>query len=189
MGLGFLGRGRARNALLPGLVHAAGGVLGGGGVGAIAGLVGQVLPVSRGQPLILGLALGFALLVHSKRSVGRRAQVPRRWRETVPVVPRYFLWGMLLGSGVATIIPYSIFLVLLGAELTAGVGLAAGAGAMYGGVRSLASIVPLCQARFRIAPDAYMKLLPKLRSPLKLANFVGVVIVGSILLLSRIAME
>ncbi len=48
---------------------------------------------------------------------------------------RYSLWGFLLGMGTSTLIPYSSFVLLIGAQLTSGIIVAALSGLVYGVAR------------------------------------------------------
>lgn len=122
-------------------------------------------------------ALVLSLRRHS-RTLGRRWQVPQGWNRTVPPRRRYFLWGGLLGCGVAAPIPYPAFLVLLGAALTAGVPLGALAGVIFGGIRQALALAPGLR-RWTLAEIA--ALLPPLRGPFRRLN-AAVVIIGEILL-------
>src|SRR5688500_17878381 len=118
VGLGLLGRGGTRQALRLWLLHVAaaalaGALLGGllGGVGALAGL-----EASRPWVVVAGalLALGLGLRRQPPK-LGRQRQVPRRWPPGTPPSRVYLVWGAMLGSGVATPIFHTAFLVLLAA--------------------------------------------------------------------------
>jgi len=65
---------------------------------------------------------------------GRRRQVPRRWIRAYGARRPYAAWGALLGSGVATVVPHSAYLVLLAAELVSGPKTGALAGAAFRGL-------------------------------------------------------
>jgi hypothetical protein len=75
--------------------------------------------------------------------LGLHCQVPRAWRYTMTPIVRYFLWGVLLGCGVATVVPYASFAVLLGLQATSGLALGALSGAVYGAAREAVPVVPL----------------------------------------------
>ncbi len=75
-----------------------------------------------------------------------------------PIV-RYFLWGMLLGCGVATVVPYARFAVLLGLQATSGLALGALSGAVYGAAREAVPVVPfLLSSRVGADQQAIMRL-------------------------------
>jgi hypothetical protein len=85
----------------------------------------------------------------------------------MPPCRRYVLWGALLGSGVATPILSSAVLVLLGAQLTAGVLLGAATGAVFGVTRESLALVPGLRGA---SPEATMGLLPRLRPATRRLN-------------------
>jgi hypothetical protein len=63
-------------------------------------------------------AIGLVLSTRGVYKLGRNCQVPRKvGRVTVPW-RTYLIWGGMLGSGVATLIPYPAFLLVMGFELT-----------------------------------------------------------------------
>lgn len=108
-----------------------------------------------GQPASQVLAVRWP-----RKELGRSKQVPRRWARTVPRSQLFFLWGALLGSGIATLIPYSVFVLMLGAQATVGVYLAAPSRAIFGATRQGLALVPVIR---RFDPPQTTALLPKLR--------------------------
>src|SRR5262245_31735956 len=146
MGLGFLGRGNVTYAWKVGLLHVFGAVLGGALIGGLLGTGGMLLGLSAWRQVVIGVLALFALW-HSLRrrgqGLGLQCQVPRKWARTLLPEPCYFAWGLLLGAGVATVIPYSAYLVLVGMQVTSGVALGAASGALFGGVREALALVPL----------------------------------------------
>ncbi len=99
----------------------------------------------------------------------------------MPPGRRYFLWGAMLGSGCATLIPYSSFLLLLGTQLTAGVMLGALSGAVFGVTRqALALVFPLLRANH----EAVMDLLPDLGTPARNLNALVALASGLMLVLT-----
>jgi hypothetical protein len=84
-------------------------------------------------------------------------------------------WGFLLGTGVATLIPYSAFLILIGVELSAGVPVAMLCGLVFGGVRSASVMLPYMNSRYRREPAGIMRLLPRLRPYANILNYVVIV--------------
>lgn len=85
------------------------------------------------------LAIWYALRRPSQ-SLGLNKQVPRSWAHTMPVGIRFLLWGVLLGSGMATVIPHSIFIVVLAIQLSSGPAFAALTGLIFGLIRGLCSV-------------------------------------------------
>ena len=176
VGLGLLGRGGKRQALGVWALHLAGAVLAGallgglvGGVGALAGLVVWRPWIIAGGAL-LALALG---LRRPPPKLGRQRQVPRRWAPGTSPSRVYLIWGAMLGSGVATPIFHTAFLVLLAAQVTGGVTLGLVSGALFGAARQATALLPLLG---RLDPGRTMGLLETLRpvaSRLNMALIVG----------------
>jgi hypothetical protein len=124
--------------------HVAGGAVGGAAVGLVVGGIGALLGAGGYSTALLGVA-GAALLLARLRSNGLRGygldrQVPRNWDVRMRPLPLYAAWGAMLGSGVATLVPYLCFFMLIAAEATVPVTVAVLAGAIYGGVRQAAAV-------------------------------------------------
>lgn len=161
MGLSLFGR-RARqrtNVVIHVVASALGGAIGGAAVGAI----GTALTLERWRPwIILGVAL-LALrlgLRRPARPLGIHRQVPKRWGGTLGDAGAYAAWGALLGLGVATTIPYSAYVLLVGVQLTSGPILGAIAGAAFGaGREGVASM----SALRRHTPSEIADRLPRFR--------------------------
>jgi|SRR5579884_3487177 len=180
--LGFLGRGRSKWVAQVGGPHILGAVGGGGATGALLGGLGMLLALPPWRPWVIGgVAVLAGCLAVRRQTVplGRHRQVPRTWGQTMPPVRRYFLWGALLGNGLTTLIPYSSFLVLLSAELTAGVATGALVGAIFGGTREAMVLFPLLRG---FGPVETMDLLLKCRRQAARLN-TWVALVGGILLI------
>ncbi len=93
-------------------------------------------------------------------------------------IPCYFLWGMLLGSGVATIIPYSAFLLILVTQLTSGVVLGSASGAIFGSTRAITALLPLLSKNGGLYPERFLSVLS---TQIRWFNICWI-IVGSLLL-------
>jgi hypothetical protein len=172
MGLGFLGRGRARMAAQLGGLHLVGAALGGAVAGGVLGLIGALLHLPDWRFWVIGATavVASALAIGSRPvQLGRQCQVPRTWERTMPPRRRYLLWGAMLGCGVATPILSSAFLVLLGAQLTIGPWLGAVTGAVYGGTREAMALVPMLR---RSDPEATLGVLSRCRSMVQRFNLV-----------------
>lgn len=189
MGLHSLGRGRKNRyrTISVALLHMLGAVIGGAIVGGGLGLLGTVLSLKDWRPPIIALSVGIALW-HSirryPRSLGRRRQVPQKWIHVIPLSLCYFLWGALLGSGIATLIPYSSFVVLLGAQFTSGPILGCASGVLFGGVREAVALLVLI--RRPVEQTTIMNLLPALAMVARYLNMLWVVAGGLILIYASV---
>ncbi len=96
----------------------------------------------------------------------------------MPVGRLYTLWGATLGSGVVTTIPHSAFLMVLGAQLTAGPLWGALSGAAYGLAREGP---PLVQILSPGDPAQTPRLLATLRTVVRRLN-TGIALGGGLLL-------
>ena len=165
MGLGFLGRGKNWQMGMSAALHVLGALAGGAIVGWILGWVGAVSHLTRWWLVVIGAAFVFALW-HALRghpdSLGLRRQVPSTWARTMHPAPRFFLWGLLLGSGIAVVIPYSVYVLLLATQLTAGSLLGAASGAAFGAIRSASALLLLASQERRQHPEHLPALLPVL---------------------------
>ena len=168
------GRGGGRQtAELAGL-HLLGAALAGALVGGVLGGVGWLLGLAAWRPWLVGAAALWALGLGLRRRplrLGRQRQVPQAWNRTMPPGRRYLLWGALLGSGVATPVYHSAVLVLLAAQLTAGIGPAAGAGAVFGAARQALALLPGLGG---LGLHETMDLLPRLRSAARRLNVLAI---------------
>ena len=86
----------------------------------------------------------------------------------------------MLGSGVATPIFHTAFLVLLAAQLTGGVALGLASGALFGAARQATALLPLLG---RLAPGQTMDLLETLRPVARRLNAALILAGGLILVL------
>lgn len=190
MGLDILGRGKKLQLLRVGTFHLIGAVLGGGVVGGVLGWFGSLLSLSAWRPwfivTIAAFALWHSVAPHSLK-LGRRCQVPRRLRYTVSVDVTYFVWGILLGSGIVTLIPYSCLLVILGTQLTSGTILGALSGAIFGGVREAMTLLPLLRERTDAGESSdIMQLLPALATIVRHLNTAWIVVATPLLVISSL---
>lgn len=185
MGLNFLGRERWRG-IAAGLVHLLGAVVGGAVVGAGLGFFGGALALDRWRVWIVASAALVVLAITLTREhfdLGRPCQVPRRWNRSMPAQRRYLVWGLMLGSGLATLIPYPAYLLLPAAELTAGPLIAAVAGGLYGLARELPALWVLVRPS---GPEQTMEVLPRLRLTGRRFNLFLVVVGGLALTLGAL---
>jgi hypothetical protein len=96
----------------------------------------------------------------SGRPLGIQRQVPRQWGGTLGETQAYVAWGMLLGVGFATTIPYSVYVLLIGVQLASGAALGAIVGAAFGFSREGMALI---SARRLRAPSEITGLLPTFR--------------------------
>jgi hypothetical protein len=184
VGLGLLGRGGTRQALGLWALHLAGAALAGALLGGLVGWVGALAGLEAWRPWVIGVAalLAFGLgLRRRPPKLGRQRQVPRRWAPGTPPSRVYLIWGAMLGSGVATPIFHTAFLVLLAAQLTGGVALGLVSGALFGAARQATALLPLLG---RHDPGRTMGLLETLRPAARRLNAALVVAGGLILVLA-----
>jgi hypothetical protein len=174
MGLSLFGR-RARqstNVVIHVLASAFGGALGGAAVGA----VGAALTLERWRPwVVLGAAL-LALrlgLRRPARPLGIHRQVPKYWGAKLGDSGAYAAWGVLLGLGVTTTIPYSAYVLLVGVQLASGPILGAIAGAAFGAGRE--GVASVSAVRLH-TPSEIADRLPRFR---RMAARLNVVVIAA----------
>lgn len=94
----------------------------------------------------------------------------------MPPGQRYFLWGLLLGSGIVTVIPYSLMLLLFAGQLTSGVMMGGISGAILGLTREAVAVLPLLNSEWADDPPSLMDLLPRFGKAARRLNalFIGV---------------
>ncbi|GCF10057.1 hypothetical protein [Dictyobacter arantiisoli] len=147
MGLNFLGRGNKRKAVIAGVCHVFGAIIGGSMLGGGLGWLGALLllPTWRIEVLcIIGIFAIWHSFYGSSMKLGRPCQVNRRWKNNnISAAWAYFLWGIQLGCGLVTFIPYSCFAILMGAQATSGPWNGLISGAIYGGTRELVTLLAL----------------------------------------------
>ena len=183
VGLSLLGRGGKRQALGFGALHIGGAALAGTLLGGLVGAAGALAGLAAWRPWVIGgaaiLALGLGLRRRPPR-LGRQRQVPRRWAPGTSPSRVYLVWGAMLGSGVATPIFHTAFLVLLAAQLTGGVALGIVSGALFGAARQATALLPLLG---RLDPGRTMGLLETLRPTARRLNAALIVAGGLVLVL------
>lgn len=96
----------------------------------------------------------------------------------MPLGRLFLLWGLLLGSGLATVIPQSSLILLIALEASVGPSFAATLGAIYGAARVSMHLMLAVKAP---PPERAMTIVPRLQNPAALSNVV-VVLVGGIAL-------
>lgn len=182
-GLCLLGRGERRRSLYA-TAHVVFAAAGGAIAGLTLGLVGQSVHAILRNTLAVGLAALAAYLAirPPPAGAGLSRQVVRTLERRVRPLPAYAFWGVELGSGFSTVIPYSAFLLLLAIELASGPRLAAAAGAGFGLVRQGTAVAV---GHGINSPSGIAALLPRLAPWARLANLV-VCFVGSMALMTEI---
>src|SRR5215204_1793697 len=183
VGLGLLGRGGSRQALGLWALHMAGAALAGALLGGLVGAAGALVGLAEWRPWIIVagaiLALGLGLRRRPPK-LGRQRQVPRRWAPGTPPGRVYLVWGAMLGSGVATPIFHTAFLVLLAAQLTGGVALGLISGVLFGAARQATALLPLL---VRLDQGRTMGLLETLRPVARRLNAALILVGGLVLVL------
>lgn len=165
-------------------LHVVGAALAGAALGALLGGAGALLALGQWRPWVIAIvalvALGLGLRRRPPR-LGRQRQVPRRWAPGVSPGRVYLIWGAMLGCGVATPIFHTAFVLLAGAQLTAGVVLGAASGAIFGLARQGVALVPVLR---RFAPERTMGLMETLRPTARRTNAALVAVGGLLLVLA-----
>lgn len=189
MGLGFLGRGQRVRAVRVGIIHMIGGALGGASVAAILAIAGGLLGADRYQFWIIG-GVSLIALWHAtskrKAQLGTRRQVPRGWGRSMRPELSFFLWGVMLGTGVLTVIPYSAALVILSAQFTSSVVAAAASGAVLGAARESTVFMPLVRANQWSDLSTLMGVLSDWKANMERINIVWVVGAGTALIVASL---
>lgn len=182
MGLSLSGRRSQQTKVV--LAHLAGAAAGGAAFGYLLGLIGQAVLTGAARLVVLICFALYALYLAAqpRKQIGFHRQVPRRWLGRWSAGPTYAAWGALLGLGVATVIPYSAYLVLMSGELIAGPALAALVGAVFGLTREAVTLVPLAAGA---APPEISGTLPRFVKSTAVLN-VAVIIGATSLLAVRL---
>jgi hypothetical protein len=184
VGLGFLGRGRTTGSLPFWVLHLAAAAVAGAAVGGALGAVGMLLSLDAVRPWAIAafavVALGLGLRRRPPK-IGRQRQVPRRWGPGVPISRVYLLWGLMLGCGLATPVFHTAFVLLMGAQATAGVWLGLVSGTVFGATRQAMALIPVLR---RFGPERTMGLLAELRPMARRVNAALAVGGGVILVLA-----
>jgi hypothetical protein len=165
-------------------LHLLGSALGGAASGVLIALIGGAASLDERRTTVVGVTTILALLLSLRRrpaKIGLQVQVPRTWRYSMIPQVRYVLWGIMLGSGVATLIPYPIYLVLFGAQLTVTVPVAAAAGVLFGVARELPVVLPLA---LDYREDETFALFGRLHPAVRRLNLVLTALMGVLLVLA-----
>ncbi len=185
-----LGRGKGRRILYLGILHIIGAILGGAIAGSSLGALGDLFSLTSWRTAFIVLASTFALWQSLSRRPARLGfywqQVPRQWQHTMRADRCYYLWGILLGSGVATLIPYSSLVVLLATQFTSGITLGCLSGAVFGGMRELVALAPLLSKRYRLEPTKAGMLLSKLTRVVRILNVCWIISGGTLLVFTSL---
>jgi hypothetical protein len=184
-GLSFLGRGRGVQSWRLVLIHVFGAAGGGAAVGAALGGAGAIFPWGGWRPWAVASGAVVAVRFADRRystGIGLHRQVPRAWARTMPLGRLYLLWGALLGSGIATVIPHSAFLVLAVGELAAGPVVASIAGAIFGAAREGSVMIAVAS---RWDPSRTTSALQRYHTVAARANATAVVVGGFALTASQ----
>nr|QEO74170.1 hypothetical protein [uncultured bacterium] len=156
-------------------MHVIGAGLGGALTGLALGGAGALLDLGRFRlPVVLGAAAIAAWLAYARKggSLGSR-MTPRRLRSPSLRV-HFFASGMRLGSGLVTLIPYTVFVALAAALATAPLPIAVAAGAVFGLAREAPTFATVLTS---VPPAGYANITIPPRIP-NLVNAILVVLVA-----------
>jgi len=165
--------GRKKTALA---LHVLGGIVGGLTIGVLLGFAGMLLRAAIGDALdtvfliVVPAALVYAAsvdlgLLHV-RPLTRVRQTPGDWPCSMGHYPGIFAWGVDLGLGVTTRIPYQSLLVIpLSAFLVGDLASAVAITTAYGAARALAVVAAVTSANddFPAVCDAIQDRVPALK--------------------------
>jgi hypothetical protein len=137
--------------------HVLGGVAGGAAIGVVLGFAGLLLRAGLGESLdtvfvvVVPAALLYAASVDlgllRVRAITWERQTPGSWPCSLGHYPGIFGWGVDLGVGITTRIPYQTLLVLPVAALLSGdLATAVAITAVYGASRALAVVAAVSTA-------------------------------------------
>jgi hypothetical protein len=168
-----------------GILHVVSAALGGAAVGTLLGWAGDLAGAGDDAAVwVLTAASAVALVIALRRApmnLGRPCQVPQRWSKTVPAERLYAVWGLMLGSGVVTLIPYSAHFVLVSAQFVAGPTLGGISGALYGATREAAA---LAGVPGRLQPEPAMNALERWAGAARAGNIAAVALGGTCLVVA-----
>lgn len=137
--------------------------------------------------LLAGVVALLALPKYARpQGIGLRWQVPRGRRlQRLGRNGTFFVWGGLLGTGVLTIIPHAVVLLLPAAVIAVGSpGSAMVAGGLYGVTR--ATLAGLASSRGYSEPSSILDSLEPLRQRLVRASFIMVPVALIVLLAAAV---
>jgi hypothetical protein len=171
----------------PGLVaHALGLILGGAAMGFGVGALGELAAHHLGAELVAAVALATAT-AYAGADVGMwrlplptlNHQVPRAWLRDFPGVVAYGGFGVLLGLGIVTAVPFAAFVALLAFEF----GVASGSigaliGAAYGAGRLIGLLGGIRQMRAMPGPTAAVIRMMEVGTAWRRPLAIGVVVAG-----------
>ena len=174
-------------------LHVLGGVAGGAAIGVLLGFAGLLLRAALGDTLdtVFLVAVPAALVYAASVDLGllrvpqitSERQTPSSWPCSLGHYPGIFAWGLDLGLGISTRIPYqSLLVVPLAALLVGDLGKAVAITAAYGAARALAVVVAVSTAGddFAAACDAIQGRL----FSLKRAVGVGALVLAAVIVIS-----
>lgn len=173
------------------IAHAAGLLTGAALVGAALAAIGGVVAATLGGKVLLLVAAAVALAqagtdlgLWRLPAVGRSWQVPRSWLGTFPMHVAYLLFGLVLGTGFLTAVPYASFTAVLMYEV-ASANLAGGAaiGLAYGLGRVAAVAAGQARLAYAVQPTAVVpRIVARAGSWKKALGITGVGVAAWIIL-------
>lgn len=190
MGLDFLGRGRKWRLVQAGICHILGAALGGAILGGFLGWIGSFLPSLQWRPFLIVVLASFALwhaIYRRSSHLGRQCQVNRRWKSRIIFTELgYLLWGLQLGCGIVTLIPYSSFILLLGSQFALGFFPGLLSGTLFGGMRESVAVLMTMRSlstNNNVNPEWLMRFLPAQETLFQRLNIIWILMATPILIL------
>jgi hypothetical protein len=164
-------------------VDVAASAVGGALIGLTLGTVGRLVGLNHLSIVFLSgvciCCLWFAIFRAGER-LGTRRQVRRRWQASPIFI--HASWGVTLGAGLFTAIPYSVWLLVFGAESISGPAWGAVLGALLGIGRQL----PILTTPFaRLNAGQVVGLVDRWARQAQSINLVLVAVGGAALIVSH----
>lgn len=182
-GLCSLGRGTRTLICLPAAAHLVGAIAGGVSLGLVISFATGFVGLARMGVLVFAAALVLAVALSLRRmqSCGLKRQVPRGWGRTMRPTPRFGLWGAQLGVGVATVVPYPAFVLVVAMESVSDLPRAILIGFCYGFGRGSANLASGAFIGVGSGPSEAARLLPTFRGHARVLNVALIGVAGATL--------
>jgi hypothetical protein len=170
-----LGQGTERGLRLPivmSVLHGLSGAIGGAGLAVAVWAFSIPVRTLLPRTVVVGLFACVAVLAMAADTVhtpmpARHIQVPKSWYGRYGPVRSYALYGLVLGAGLLTDIPYAVTYTIFASGLVLPIGLAVLLGALFGLGRT--AVVGPITVHHRVV-EAITRSFPRLRPRLPIVS-------------------